>query len=156
VVAGAVLMLTGCGDALPPQPVPSPAPTFAPIGRVTCSESDYAARAPETGWKHPQQSYYAPGQPAPSEADLQHLLINDAAVVVRYRADAPRVRREALRDWAAVQTPAVALPAGSPTAPQVEAFTSERHLTCDGVDDGQLTVFAERRGAAAPPHDDTG
>ena len=149
-------MLAGCGDALPPQPAPSPAPTFAPIGRVECSEENYAARAPESGWEHPKQSYYAPGRPAPSEADLQHLLVNDAAVVVHYRADAPRVRRETLRDWAASQQSAFALPARSRTAPQVEAFTADRHLTCDGVDDGQLTVFAERRGAAAPPHGDTG
>jgi len=153
----AVLVLTGCGDGSAPRPAATPAPTFAPIGRVTCSENAYAARAPESGWTHPRQTYYTPGQQAPSEADLQHLLVEDAAVVVRYRAEAPRVRREALRDWAATQRSVVAVPAESGEAPQVEAFTSNRHLTCDGVDDGQLTVFAERRGsAAAEPHDDTG
>ena len=76
---------------------------------------------------------------------------------MRYRAEAPRVRREALRDWAAAQTSAVAVPAASREAPQVEAFTSNRRLTCDGVDDGQLTLFAGRRGSVATePHDDTG
>ena len=59
---------------------------------------------------------------------------------MRYRADAPRVRREALRDWAAA-TPAVAVPVGR-AGPQVEAFSATRRLTCDGVDDGQLGVFA--------------
>ena len=153
----ALLVLAGCGDASAPRPAATPAPTFAPIGRVTCSEKAYAARPPGSGWTHPTQSYYAPGQQTPSDADLQHLLVKDAAVVVRYRADAPRVRREALRDWAAAERSAVAVPAGSREAPQVEAFTSNRHLTCDGVDDGQLGVFAGGRGSVAPePHEDTG
>jgi len=155
--AAGVLALGGCGASPPRRPAPAPAPTFASLGSVSCAEEAYTAHNPNGGWRHPLQSYYAPGEKVPSEVDLQHLLINDASAVIRYRRDAPRIRREALRTWAGTQTSVVVLASRSADAPQLEAFTANRHLTCDGVDPAQLTVFTDRRGSLQiAPHDTDG
>ncbi len=115
------------------------------------------ARDAGGAWTHPQQNFYAPGDDAPSESDLAHLLVNDAAAVVRYRPEAPGAAREALREWAGTLSSVVVLPARAPEAGQVEAYTSNRHLLCDGVDTAQLTSFADRRGTLqADPHGDAG
>ena len=93
----------------------------------------------------------------PSEADLQHLLASDSAVVVRYRSDAPAERREALRTFASSLPAIVVLPGATRDDVAVEAFTSNRRLLCDGVDAAQLTTFADRRGAiSSTPHDGLG
>jgi len=160
--AAAVLLLAGCGDeSTSPSQSPAPAaplPTFAPTGQVTCSEEAYQAKPPAAGWTHPSQNYYAPGQAdMPTAADLEHLLAADSAVVVRYRPDAPRERREALKAFAASGTAIVVLPARTRDDAAVEAFTVNRRLLCDGVDAAQLTVFAQRRGSLdTAPHDETG
>ena len=40
-------------------------------------------------------------------------------------------------------------------APPVQAKIATAQLTCDGVDEGQLQAFADKRGnAPAQPHDD--
>ena len=125
---------------------------------VTCTERAYTAEAPRSGWVHPQQNYYAPEQqPAPAEADLQHLLVMDDSAIVRYGRGASPDDRAALRDWAATQVSVVVAPAGARDSAQVEAFTFDRHLSCDGVDTQQLSDFASRRGAIQPElHDDSG
>jgi hypothetical protein len=154
--AAAVLALGGCGA--PKAPPPAAAPAFAAGGSVTCGEEAYQAHSPNGGWQHPQQSYYGPkDKGVPSKTDMQHLLVNDAAAVVYYRRDAPAGQREALHDWAGTKVSVVVLPARSDAAPQLEAFTSNRHLTCDGVDPEQLTVFANRRGVLQIiPHGSSG
>ncbi len=115
------------------------------------------ARDPGGAWTHPQQNFYAPGQPAPSDGDLAHLLVNDAAVVVRYRPEASGAAREALREWAGKLSSVVVVPALSSDAVQVEAYTSNRRLICDGIDATQLTAFADRRGSLQiETHNDTG
>jgi hypothetical protein len=152
----ALLALGGCGGAeAPPQP---PAAAFAAAAKVQCSEQAYSVAAdPASSWAHPQQNYYAPGAPAPSESDLQHLLVNDAAVVVRYHPRAPVAARAALRDWAKKLSSVVVLSGRSADAAAVEAFTGNRHLICDGADPAQLTVFADRRGSLEiAPHPGTG
>jgi hypothetical protein len=155
--AAGMLAFVGCGASSPPRTAAAPAPTFAPLGSVSCAEEAYTAHNPNGGWRHPLQSYYAPGKKVPTEVDLQHVLINDAAAVIRYRRDAPRIRREALRTWAGTKVSVAVLPSRSIDAPQLEAFTSNRHLTCDGVDPEQLTVFTDRRGGLQiTPHDDHG
>jgi hypothetical protein len=154
--AATVLAAAGCGET--PQPARPPAPTFAPLGSVTCSEQAYAAKAPRQGWVHPQQNYYAPGQqPMPSDIDLQHLLIQDDSVIVRYARGAAEADRAALRDWAATQTSVVVAPATAPDPAPVEAFRVDRQLTCDGADPQQLSDFAGGRGAIEPQfHDESG
>jgi hypothetical protein len=143
--AAAVLAVGGCST--PKAPPPAAAPTFASRAAVTCAEEAYQAHDPNGGWQHPQQSYYAPADKVmPTDRDLQHLLVNDAAAIVRYRRDAPTSQREALRNWAGTKVSVVVMPSRADGAPQLEAFTSNRHLTCDGVDPDQLTVFADRRG----------
>jgi len=164
VAATALLALVGCGDdggssPQPPAAAAEPLPTFAPTGQVSCSEEAYTASPPENGgWTHPSQSFYEPGQkPMPTEADLQHLLAADSAVVVRYRSDAPAERREALRAFASSLAAIVVLPGATRDDVAVEAFTSNRRLLCDGVDAPQLTTFADRRGTiSSTPHDGLG
>ena len=153
-VAAAVAAVWGCGGDRTPAPVAAPAPTFA--AAATCSEEAYEARDPGGAWTHPQQSFYAPGEQAPSETDIAHLVVRDAAAVVRYRPEAPRAAREALRAWAVTRPAVVVVPARGADAPQVEAFTGNRRLVCDGVDPEQLSAFAGRRGPLrAEPHDNT-
>lgn len=160
VAAAALLAVAGCGeDGGPsPQPAVAPLPTFAPTGQVTCSEEAYTATPPESGWAHPSQNFYEPGQkPMPSGGDLQHLLASDSAVVVRYRTDAPAERREALRTFATTLPAIVVVPGETDGDVAVEAFTSNRRLVCDGVDAAQLTTFADRRGTIdTVPHDGSG
>jgi hypothetical protein len=154
-LSGLATALTGC--ATPPDSVrPKATPTFAPAGKVTCDETAFEPRTPGA-WTHPQQNFYAPGEPAPTESDLNHLMRMDNAAVVRYRPDASSDAREELRAWAPTQTALVVVPSRRRGAPQVEAFSSNRHLICDGVDADQLTVFASRRGnTQIVPHDDSG
>jgi hypothetical protein len=159
--AAALLALAGCGDdggSSPRPPAAAPLPAFAPAGKVTCSEEAYTASAPDGGWTHPSQNFYAPGdKPMPSETDLQHLMSADSAVIVRYRADAPADAREALRGWAGTLAAIVALPGKTTGDVAVEGFTSNRRLVCDGVDAAQLKAFADRRGAVqSVPHDTEG
>ncbi len=159
--AAALLALASCGDDSESSPQPAaapPLPTFAPTGQVGCSEEAYAAKPPGSGWAHPSQNFYAPGdEPMPTEGDLQHLLAADSAVVVRYRPDAPSERRKALRTFAATLPAIVVLPGKTRDGVALEAFTSNRRLICDGVDAAQLTAFADRRGALqSAPHDGMG
>jgi hypothetical protein len=159
--AAALLALAGCGDdggSSPQPPAAAPLPAFAPAGKAACSEEAYTASAADGGWTHPSQNFYAPGDdPMPSENDLQHLLVADAAVIVRYRPDAPAEAREALRGWAGTKAAIVTLPGKTAGDVAVEAFTSNRRLVCDGVDAAQLTTFADRRGAVqSVPHDEEG
>lgn len=160
VAAAALLALAGCGEDTPslPRPAAAPLPTFAPTGQVTCSEEAYTATPPESGWTHPSQNFYEPGQAQlPSGGDLQHLMASDSAVVVRYREDAPAERREALRTFATTLPAIVVVPGETEGDVAIEAFTSNRRLVCDGVDAAQLTTFADRRGTIdAVPHDGTG
>ena len=156
-LVAAAAALAGCGAIKAPPPLVPPQPPFAALARTTCNEEAFQAHNPNGAWVHPQQNYYAPGAKAPTEDDMKHLLVNDAAVVVRYRPDAPRSQRAVLRDWAATQVSAVVLPALRPDAAQVEAFTINRHLICDGADPNQLTVFADRRGSLrVTPHPSSG
>ena len=162
VAAAAVLLaLASCGDDSKSSPRPAaapPLPTFAPTGQVACSEEAYTAAPPSSGWTHPSQSFYEPGQkPMPQEGDLQHLLAADSAMIVRYRPDAPRERREALRTFATTQAAIVVVPGKTRDGVALEAFTSNRRLICDGVDAEQLTAFATSRGAVqSAPHDGLG
>jgi hypothetical protein len=156
-----LLALAGCGDdggSSPQPPAAAPLPTFAPAGKVACSEEAYTASPPEGGWTHPSQNFYEPGaDPMPTEKDLQHLMAADSAVIVRYRTDAPPDQREALRGWAGTLAAIVALPGKTSGDVAVEAFTSNRRLVCDGVDPAQLRTFADRRGAVqSVPHDAEG
>jgi hypothetical protein len=154
-VAAAVAAVVGCGGDETPAPAAPPAPTFA--ASPTCSEEAYVARDSGGAWTHPQQNFYAPGEPAPAESDLAHLLVGDGAAIVRYLPEAPEAAREALREWAATLSSVVVVPARAADAVQVEALTSNRRLICDGVDPAQLTAFADRRGSlGAEPHGDTG
>ncbi len=152
-LGGLAAALTGCAAAAGSPP--PPAPTFA-HGSVMCNEIAYTPRAPGA-WAHPQQSYYAPGGRVPTDSDLRHLLLMDNAAVVRYRADAPAAARTQLRAWAGTRAALVVVPTSVRSAAPVEAFTANRRLTCDGVDTAALTVFADRRGTAAPvQHGDSG
>lgn len=152
----AVAALTGCSSPADPPPA-APTPTFAAAGTVFCNEEAFQLQA-AGAWAHPQQNFYAPGDPdPPSESDLTHLIAMDSAAVVRYRPDAASADLSALRKWAASAASLVVVPSASRDAAQVEAFTSNRHLICDGVDPAQLTAFADKRGSLnVAPHGDTG
>lgn len=172
----AALAFTRDGDASPelrrvPASTPGPLRTtvreHSPVGRferAVCRARPYSAPNPAS-WFHPQESFYPPGADAPSQADLDHLVNNDDAVVVRYRADAPSRVRTALREWAAAGIGVVVAPSRVRDAPPLEAVTASRRLTCDGIDLDRLTRFTdrhftqplgyrphgERSGQAAPP-----
>jgi hypothetical protein len=152
----AALAITGEDDDSPLQrkPVPASEPgplrdtvrAHSPVGRfeqASCSERAHSADDPER-WFHPLQNFYAPDRPAPSQADLDHLINNDDAVVVTYRRDASRAALNALKAWAAAGIGVVVAPSRASNAPPLEAFTATRRLTCDGVDLDQLTSFTDR------------
>jgi hypothetical protein len=151
----AVLAFTRDGDASPelrrvPASTPGPLRTtvreHSPVGRferAVCRVRGHSAPNPES-WFHPQESFYPPGPEAPSQADLDHLVNNDDAVVVRYRADATARARAALQEWAAAGIGVVVAPSRARDAPPLEAVTASRRLTCDGIDLDRLTSFTDR------------
>ena len=125
--------------------------------RATFDEGGYSVTEVRTGWVHPSQNFYFPGEDAPSGKDLRHLPIHDNAVLVEYRADLPEDAREAFRGWAAFTTAAVAVPADDPDSPTLRAFLADRRMTCDGVDLKRLDAFAgQRTPGASVPHEDAG
>jgi hypothetical protein len=154
----------GNGTRLPAAQAPeeqrSPAPLVkkirrhSPVGQfeqATCRERPNAVENP-TRWFHPTDNFYTPGKDAPSRVDLDHLANNDGAVIVTYRDEASPTAREALQRWAATSIGVVVAPAIIRGSVQLEAYTSERRLTCDGVDLDQLTTFTDRHFSKAIPY----
>jgi Protein of unknown function (DUF3105) len=151
----AALAFTGSDDSsLERRPVPASKPgplrttvrAHSPVGRfehASCSERAHSADNPDR-WFHPLQNFYAPDAPAPSQADLDHLINNDDAVVVTYRSDASTAAQNALKAWAAAGIGVVVAPSRASNARPLEAFTATRRLTCDAVDLDQLTTFTDR------------
>jgi hypothetical protein len=151
----AAFAITGEDDSsLERKPVPASKPgplrttvrAHSPVGRfeqASCSERPHSADDPSR-WFHPLQNFYAPDAPAPSQADLDHLINNDDAVVVTYRRDASTAALDALEAWAAAGIGVVVAPSRASNARPLEAFTATRRLTCDGVDLDQLTTFTDR------------
>lgn len=137
-----------------PPPVVTKIRRHSPVGRferATCRERPYSVQDP-TRWFHPTESFYPPGGDVPTRADLDHLANNDGAVVVTYREDASPAAREALERWAAAGIGVVVAPASSSRSHQLEAYTSDRRLRCDGVDLDQLTSFTDRHFSKPIPH----
>jgi hypothetical protein len=153
----AALAFTGDDDddsSLVRKPVPASKPgplrttvrEHSPVGRferASCSRRPHAAEDPDR-WFHPLQNFYAPDGSAPSQADLDHLINNDDAVIVTYRRDASQAALNALKKWAAAGIGVVVAPSRQRNARPLEAFTATRRLTCDGVDLDQLTTFTDR------------
>jgi Protein of unknown function (DUF3105) len=151
----AALAFTGSDDSsLERKPVPASEPgplrttvrQQSPVGRfeqANCSERPHSADDPDR-WFHPLQNFYAPDAPAPTQADLDHLINHDDAVVVTYRRDATTAALSALKAWAAAGIGVVVAPSRASNARPLEAFTASRRLTCDGVDLDQLTTFTDR------------
>jgi Protein of unknown function (DUF3105) len=168
---GVALAMRGDADepaGLPAARVPdeqqAPAPLVtkirrhSPVGRfetATCQDQRYSVKDPAR-WFHPTDNFYPPGADAPTRADLDHLANNDGAVVVTYRQDATHAARRALQRWAATGIGVVVAPATSKNAPQLEAYTSDRRLTCDGVDLDQLTTFTDRHFSKPIPYNSHG
>jgi hypothetical protein len=151
----AALAFTGSEDSsLERKPVPASKPgplrttirEHSPVGRfeqASCTERPHSAADPDR-WFHPLQNFYAPDASAPSQADLDHLINNDDAVIVTYRRDASQAALNALKKWAAAGIGVVVAPSRQRNARPLEAFTATRRLTCDGVDLDQLTTFTDR------------
>lgn len=155
------LLLAGCGGddegasvKATPTSTPSAAPTPATI---TCDEVAYTPK-PGESYAHPSENFYAPDDAnAPTAADLEHLLAADNAIVVTYPSNAPTETLDRLKAWSADQTASVVLVDRAADAPPVRAKIGTAMLTCDGVDEGQLQAFADKRGnAPTQPHDDGG
>ena len=155
------LLLAGCGgssdegasvEATPTPPPPAPTPA-----NITCDDAAYTPKPAET-WAHPSENFYAPDDArAPSTTDLEHLLAADNAIVVTYPANAPKDALDRLKEWSGRQTASVVLADSAPEAPPVRAKIATAQLTCDGVDEGQLQAFADKRGnAPVQPHDGGG
>ena len=151
------VLLAGCGGgndegasvaATPTQPAPTPT-------TITCDEAAYTPKPAET-YAHPSENFYAPDDAnAPSATDLEHLLAADNAIVVTYPANAPKDALDRLKEWSGKQTASVVLADTAADAPPVRAKIATAQLTCDGVDEGRLQAFADKRGnAPAQPHGD--
>ncbi|TKK84367.1 hypothetical protein FDA94_29970 [Herbidospora galbida] len=118
----------------------------APPGAVTCESGPRTSLAAsgDTEWRHPDRSFYAPGdQDVPNGGSLEHLLVGDNALVVQYSPQLPQPKLDELRDWAAMQTATVAVPGSAD--PVIRAALASTELTCDGLDTAQLTTLARSR-----------
>ncbi len=155
------LLLAGCGgddDGASVKATPTSTASAAPTpATITCDEVAYTPKPGET-YAHPSENFYPPDDAnAPSAADLEHLLAADNAIVVTYPGNAPTDALDRLKEWSGKQTASVVLVDRAADAPPVRAKIGTAMLTCDGVDEGQLQAFADKRGnAPAQPHDDGG
>ncbi len=141
-----------------PLPLVDKIRTRSPVGRferARCRTEPHSVERPES-WFHPLRNFYPPdADDLPTRTDLDHLAIQDGAVIVTYRPSARRSARAALRRWAATGTGVLVAPARGSSP--LEAYTSERRLTCDGVDLDRLTEFTDRhfsKPIRLDPHDD--
>jgi hypothetical protein len=133
-------------EAIEPGPLVTEVRERSPVGRfetARCRSRGHSVGDPEA-WFHPRELFYPPSGDAPSRADLDHLASRDSAVVVLYRPDAPRAARDALERWAAEGTGVIVAPNRAGASPELEAYTFDRRLICDGVDLDQLTEFTDR------------
>jgi hypothetical protein len=137
-----------------PAPLVTKIRQHSPTGRfqkATCHERPYSIENP-TRWFHPTDNFYPPGADAPTPADLDHLASNDGAVVVTYREDASAAARRALRRWAATGIGVVVAPGLLTGTDELEAYTADRRLRCDGLDLDQLTAFTDRHFSKPIPY----
>ena len=141
-------LLTGCVAA--PESVEEPAPSAsAPTSDVSCEsvEPDVVDTGGAT-WQHPRNSFYdGSEEDIPTEADLEHLLRSDNAIVVIYdRQNLPDAAISPLQDWITYETAAVAIPStDEPRAPIEVRLPGSRVSLCDGVDIIQLDALSESR-----------
>jgi len=155
-----VLMMTACASAPTSQTatVESAPPTTQneSISGITCTVSDRDAPAAGPSYAHPSESFYAlDAATMPSEADLEHLVRSDNAVIVEYSSDLPTASISALQTWAVGIVATVVLPGED--EPAVLAYTQDSVLECDGVDTGRLSEFAATRpDRAVEEHSDEG
>jgi hypothetical protein len=152
----AALALSGCGggdDQGSPATTRVPTTSTPSVATVSCTEGTYQAKNPRR-YVHPSKYFYAVGdKDAPSALDLDHLVINDNAVIVRYRPDASAADRRALEKWGPFVLALVIVPNDAGHAPPIEAYTRYRRLACDGVDVKQLGAFANgARGGGIATH----
>lgn len=126
-------------------------------GAVTCGVGERTPAPAGSDWSHPSRSFYTGSERrVPTDADLEHLMEVDAAVVVRYRADLlPQASLDVLRGWVETTDAAVGLPAADAGAQgaAVQVDLLDQQLLCDGVDTLRLAAFAGGREAVGD-HDD--
>jgi hypothetical protein len=133
-------------EEIEPGPLVTEIRERSPVGRfeaADCRRRGHSVIDPKT-WFHPRERFYPPSGDAPSRADLDHLASRDFAVVVLYRPDSPLAPRRALERWAADGTGVIVAPNRAGNYPELEAYTFDRRLTCDGFDLDQLTEFTDR------------
>jgi hypothetical protein len=143
---GAAQSVEPPAELIKPGPVVDEIRQRSPVGRfeaADCRHRRHSVADPET-WFHPRERFYPPSGDVPSRADLDHLASRDFAVVVLYRPDAARTARDALERWAAEGTGVIVAPNRAGDHAELEAYTFDRRLTCDGVDLDQLTEFTDR------------
>jgi Protein of unknown function (DUF3105) len=143
---GAAQSVERPGEEIEPGPLVTEVREHSPVGRFEaahCRRRGHSAADPET-WFHPRERFYPPSGDAPSRADLDHLASRDFAVVALYRPDASDAARDALERWAAEGTGVIVAPNLAGDSPELEAYTFDRRLTCNGVDLDQLTEFTDR------------
>lgn len=151
------LLLAGC-TPVPTEVEVTPEPTTA--GAITCT--DAAAEEVDLSgatWQHPRNSFYeGTEEDIPTEADLEHLLRADNALVVIYdQENLPAAAIEPLRDWIYMETAAVAIPSTDDPRAAIEVRYGGTVKLCDGVDTIQLAEFsATRPFGSVEEHDESG
>ena len=157
----ALAVLAGCGSDNDPV-ASSPTATPTATATATATPSATAAATPAEGKcdevkytpkdaggsVHPNANFFEPGaEGLPSEADLDHLLLVDNAVVVYYAADTPKAEIDRFSTWwsedVKQRTPVV-VPDDAPDALPVRARIASLELRCNGLDWERLTKFANR------------
>jgi hypothetical protein len=153
----ALAALAGCGGkdkkaAATPTPSPAATETTPAPAPEDCVETEYTPGSDEGGTSHPNANFFRPGaKDLPSEADLNHLLLADNAVVVIYSADIDEAEIDGLSSWWRAdvngRTPVV-IPDETPGAPRIVARIASIEMRCDEVDFARLTEFANRTDVA--------
>ncbi|HWK29321.1 MAG TPA: hypothetical protein VNS09_22345 [Solirubrobacter sp.] len=157
--------LVACGgekeapESTAAAPTPSATPTevaSAPTPKPgKCDEVKQELPEEQSEWSHPSSNFFEPdADNLPPQSDLDHLLLNDNAVVVTYAADTRKKTRQRLYDWTykdVVKRTPVVLPDDSPDALPVRARIASVELRCNGFDWKRLTAFANRTDIAPLP-----
>ena len=161
-VAVVLLALTGCAAS---EAAPIAAPTASEVAEpgapetisgITCSSSPRPEAGEYESYRHPSESFYAADSTdVPTDGDLEHLVVKDNAIIVKYSRDLPEASIAALADWSGTIVAGVVLPSDSTAA--VLAYTQVTVLECDGVDTVRLGQLSDTRGdLEVEDHDDAG
>ncbi|MDH6181779.1 hypothetical protein M2152_001961 [Microbacteriaceae bacterium SG_E_30_P1] len=139
----AALALSGCtslADVADGTVVPGASTPEAQVDpSVTCTDGEpVVIDMDQALWRHPTNAFFdGTEETLPTPQDLEHILRNDAAIIVIYEKDTfSAAELSPLRTWIDDELAAVAMPSSDeqPALAPIEVRVGDTVKLCDGID----------------------